>query len=132
MRTASDEISVNVRSLSPEEGRSAGLLEWPSIEKSTDFSDRYEQGEQFYILEGSAQVRVSLYLDGQELDNFSVNTGDLVTVNEPCAMSWQLSGEGRKRRLVLLTPTYTESKLLLGVAAASILSFSLLLVASGN
>mmetsp|Transcript_15946 Transcript_15946/g.31843 ORF Transcript_15946/g.31843 Transcript_15946/m.31843 type:complete len:172 (-) Transcript_15946:415-930(-) len=133
LRVTNEEGSpVEIRSLSPEEGRASGLLEWPSIEKSSDFVDRCEVGEQFYVLEGTADVSISLFLNGLELENQTLQPGDLLTVNEPCALSWKLTGSSERKLLVLLTPTYTESKLFLGVAAAAIISFGLLLATSGG
>jgi hypothetical protein len=52
---------------------------------------------------------------------FVVNSGELVTVTEPCALRWDLSPGTSE--LVLLTPSYTEGNLFLGVAASALIAF---------
>ena len=55
---------VGVRPVSAEEGNT--MLEWPSLEKSKKWSERYDGGEVFYVLEGSASVSVSTFLNGEQ------------------------------------------------------------------
>lgn len=50
-----------------------------------------------------------------------MKSGELVTITEPCALRWDLSPGISE--LVLLTPSYTEGKLFLGVAASALLAF---------
>ena len=61
-RSTSGDSLVEVRTVSESEGKQ--MLEWPSIEKSSSFDERYDGGELFYVLEGAATISVSTFLNG--------------------------------------------------------------------
>ena len=116
---------VNVRKLSTEEGRT--MLEWPSIEKRGNSNEKHDEGETIYCLEGCAECKVSTYLNGVVEESFTLYPGDLMSVEQSCAVQWIVPAG---KSVVLLTPSYNEVPLFLGVLAGVIALFGLLIAAA--
>ena len=113
---------VSVRRPSNEEGKT--MLEWPSIQKRGTSDERYDGGETLYCLEGTVDCRVSTFLNGKVEETVALAPGSLLSVENPCAISWVVP-EGKS--VVLLTPTYTEGTVFIGVLAGVVVSFGVLI-----
>ena len=59
-----DSNLVTVREIVSDEVEKRGLREWPSLTRRNSFTERLDPGEEKYILEGRAQLRISQYMDG--------------------------------------------------------------------
>ena len=63
LKSSNDESAVIVTTLTEEMGKT--MLEWPCVEKTKGFSERYDGGEEFYVFEGKATIYVSEFLNGK-------------------------------------------------------------------
>ena len=70
---------------------------------------------------------MSTYLNGVVEESFTFNPGDLMSVEQSCAVNWIVPAG---KSVVLLTPSYNEVPLFLGVLAGVIALFGLLIAAA--
>lgn len=112
-----DDDPVSVRTVSEAEVDERGMRDWPLTAQPKSFSDRYTAGEELFVQEGSAELRVSEFLDAKEelCETVSLKSGLLLTVNQDCAIEWKVT-----EPLVLLTPTFQDSGAFLAVIAVSV------------
>ena len=73
-----------------------GMTEWPTLSKNSDFSSRYDAGEQLYVLEGSATLMISDFIDGIVTEELKVSR------TRPLAARNATRPGGRNRRQLAL------------------------------
>ena len=59
-----------------------GMTEWPALSKNSDFSSRYDTGEQLYVLEGSATLMISDFIDGIVTEELKVSQSHPPTASQ--------------------------------------------------
>ena len=58
------------------------MTEWPALSKNSDFSSRYDTGEQLYVLEGSATLMISDFIDGIVTEELKVSPSHPPTASQ--------------------------------------------------
>lgn len=100
--------AVKVSYPTPDEGVAMGIREWPGfLKKENSFAEDVEVGATRYILEGSGSC-TPLGEDAIELE-----PGTLIECTASTTLEWHVSSP-----LVILTPTFEQTKLFAGFAVA--------------
>lgn len=100
--------TVSITTPSPDDAADMGIREWPQQTKNAgSWSETVDDGESLvrYVLDGTGSVSI----DGQVN---SVGPGSLIEVTGQATLDWT-----GKEAMIILTPGYEQTGLLVGVAA---------------
>lgn len=135
------ESSIDVTAPTPDEAAALGARDWPQQFKKAGWSEHIsdEQVAIRYILSGTGSVSASL-LDkaGRKTTsttNKKIGPGTLIEITGPAQVDWTVDSGGKggeEGEMIVLTPGYEETGLLLGVAAAFVVLCGVLVAGAGG
>ena len=124
---------VKVSAPSQAESESLGIREWPQQSRKGSWNEQAVPDKSLvrYILDGSGSLTVMVADDGEEEESdtiISVKPGTLIEVQPgtpQLLLEWEC--DSKSREIIVLTPGYEDTKVLLGVVAGVFLLFGALL-----